>query len=106
RREQLMAALLDVPAHIEPAVRLFVEGDKIGGLDRIDGDSLARGQNADDTIARHRAAIRSEADRQIAVRSMNGDCVLVRLAAARNLEDQARRLLHAKPAAFPARTRD
>src|SRR6202045_5093769 len=105
RREQLMAALLDVPAHIEPTFRLFIEDDKIGRLDWIDGDSLARGQNADDTIARHRATVRGEADRQIAVRALNGDRVLVRLAATGDLEDQTRRLLHAKPAGFPARAR-
>src|ERR1700736_3965221 len=82
RGEQLMAALLDVPTHIEPTFRLFIEGDKIGRLDRIDVDPLAWGQNADDTIARHRATVRGEANRQIAARAMNGDCVLVLLAAA------------------------
>src|ERR1700724_1332734 len=106
RREQLMAALLDVPAHIEPTFRLFIEGDKIGRLDRIDGDYIARGQNADDTIARHSATVRGEAHQQIAVRSLKWYRVLFRLAATGDLEDQTRRILHAKPAAFPARTRD
>src|ERR1700730_11688614 len=88
-REQLMPALLDVPTHIEPTFRLFIEGDKIGRLDRIDGDSFARGQNADDTIPRHRATVRGEADWKIAARAMNGNCVLVLLHATGALEEHA-----------------
>ena len=42
-------------------------------LDRIDGDALARGHDADDAVARHGAAVGREAHRQIAVDAADRD---------------------------------
>ena len=42
-------------------------------LDRIDGDALARRQDADDAVARHRAAVGREPHRQIGVDAADRD---------------------------------
>src|SRR5690606_8687998 len=45
--EALLQALVNVPAHVDPAVRLVVEGRQRGRLDRVDGYAGARLENAD-----------------------------------------------------------
>ena len=67
RRETLRRLLLLVPAHVEPALRIVLEFAQGRRLDRIDRDALARRENADDAVARHRAAVRRKTHRQIAV---------------------------------------
>jgi hypothetical protein len=64
-RKALGVILVDVPGHVDPSLGLLVEGLKRLGVDGIDGDTLPGTENADDAIARHRAAI-GEANRQIA----------------------------------------
>ena len=56
---------VDVPAHVDPAVGLVVEGGEGGRLDRVDRDALAGRQDADDAVSRHGAAIGREAHRQV-----------------------------------------
>ena len=46
-----------VPGEIDPALGLIVELLERPGEDRIDGDALARHEDADDAIARHRPTI-------------------------------------------------
>ncbi len=50
-----------------PALRLIVEGCEIGRLNRIDRDAFAGRQDADDAVARDRAAVRRETHRQVAL---------------------------------------
>ena len=65
RRKALLVVLVDVPAHVDPALRLVVEGRQRRRLDRIDGDARARLHDADDAVAGHRA-LRRETHRQVA----------------------------------------
>ena len=65
--------LVDVPAHVEPALRLFLEILQRRRLDRIDRDALARRDDADDAVARHRAAVRREVDRQVGIDAADRD---------------------------------
>src|SRR5262245_23258462 len=46
RRETLRRGLVDIPAHVEPALRLVLEILQRGRLDRIDRDALARRDDA------------------------------------------------------------
>ena len=75
-REALALALVDVPAHVEPALGLVVEVLQGRRLDRIDGDPLARRHDADDALAGHRAAL-GEADRHVAVEAADRDSVIL-----------------------------
>ena len=50
RRKALRRRFVDVPAHVEPAFRLFLEVLQRRRLDRIDGDALARVEDSDDTV--------------------------------------------------------
>ena len=68
RREALGLAFVNVPTHVQPAVRLVVERGQRRGLDRIDRDPLSGIEDADDTVARHGAAVRSETHRKFAIR--------------------------------------
>ena len=61
--------LVDVPAHVIPAVRLVLISRKRRRMDRVDGDPLARRQDADDAVARHRAAVRRKTDRHVVDRT-------------------------------------
>ena len=65
--------LVDIPAHVEPALRLLLEILQRRRLDRIDRDALARRHDADDAVARHRAAVRRELDRQIGIDAADRD---------------------------------
>ena len=65
--------VVDIPAHVEPALRLVLEILQRRRLDRIDRDALARRDDADDAVARHRAAVRRELDRQIGIDAADRD---------------------------------
>ena len=113
RGEALAIALLDVPAHVEPALRLVVELRQFGRLDRIDRDALARRDDADDAVAGHGAAAGREAHRQVAARAADGDGLsalvpaLVRIAAAPGIwNSMPVPALQAEPAVFLGRLRD
>jgi hypothetical protein len=67
RRETLRRGLVDVPAHVEPAFRLVLVILQRRRLDRIDRDPLARRDDADNAVARHRSAIGRELDRQVGI---------------------------------------
>ena len=97
-------ALVDVPAHVEPALRRVLEVLQRRRLDRIDRDALARRQDADDAVARHRAAVRREAHRQIAVDAADRDRAAV-CSAVRHLEHHRLALLQPEPAALGLRRR-
>src|SRR3974390_3718244 len=73
RREAPRSGLFVVPAHVQPAFRLVLKLGERWGMDRINRDALTRRYNADDTIARHRAAIGRKAHRQIAVDAADRD---------------------------------
>src|SRR5262245_27037709 len=107
-REALCIVLVDVPGHVDPALRLLVERLQRLGMNRIDGDALARVEDADDAVAWDRA-VRCEADRQIAAQAPDRDAVcaggaLAFAAAARAgpTELQAHDLAEAEPAFFSA----
>jgi hypothetical protein len=51
-RKALRRAGVHLPAHVEPAVGLVVEVGERRRLDRVDGDALAGGEDADDTVGR------------------------------------------------------
>src|SRR5579864_5021248 len=74
-------------------------------MDRIDRDALARRQDADDALAGHRAALRREANGQIAANTADRNGVLRVIALAKRLEHQAGRLVEAEPAAVALRRR-
>ena len=52
RHEAGVVGLVEVPAHIDPALRFLVELLQARRLDRIDGDALVLFHDADDTIRR------------------------------------------------------
>src|ERR1017187_7837613 len=58
RREAPRRARFLIPAHVQPAFRLVLELPQCMRLDRVDGDPLARREDADNAVARHRAAVR------------------------------------------------
>src|SRR5262249_52440028 len=68
--------------------------------DRIDGYALARRENADDTVTRHRSAIGCEAHRQVGIDATDRDC---RAGLARHLHFDRFRFLEPKPAALGLR---
>src|SRR5664279_5052303 len=49
RRKALRRRFVDIPAHVEPALRLLLEILQRRRLDRIDRDALARRNDADNT---------------------------------------------------------
>ena len=67
RRKEILAFLVEVPAHVEPAFRLIVEGGERRRLNGIDRDPFAGSQNADDPVAGDGAAVGGETNRQVAV---------------------------------------
>src|SRR6476660_6766535 len=67
RRETLRHGLIDIPAYVEPALRLLLEILQRRRLDRIDRDPLARRDDPDNAVAWYRAAVRRELDRQIGI---------------------------------------
>src|ERR1700730_12087636 len=73
-RKALRRALVDVPAQIEPTLGHILEVLQRRRLDRVDGDSLAGGENADNAVARNRAAVGREAHRQISIDAADGNC--------------------------------
>src|SRR5689334_5666357 len=81
RKALRRALLVDVPAHVEPALGLLLEILQRRRLDRIDRDALAWGGDPDDSIAGHGAAVRRELDRQIGIDAADRD----RVGAARGL---------------------
>ena len=107
----LLVVLVDVPAHVDPALRLVVIGGQRRRLDRVDGDAGARLQDADDAVAGH-GALRRETHRQVAVgaadRERHGPscrlcrpsrpCRVRRRTAAGDAEDHARRVAQTEPA--------
>ena len=99
-REELLALLVEVPAHVEPALRLIVEGGERRRLDWIDGDPLARRQNADDAVARHGAAVRREAHRQVAPQAANRNERASLVPSPGTLKTRLAALLEAEPAGF------
>src|SRR5438132_10359354 len=66
-RKTLWRGLVDIPAHVEPALRLLLEILQRRRLNRIDRDALTWCDDADNAVARHRAAIRRELDRQTGI---------------------------------------
>ena len=99
RREAARRARFLVPAHVQPAFRLVLELTQCMRLDRVDGDPLARREDADNAVARHRAAVRRKTDRQVAVDAADRDRRANR-GDARHLELDRGELLQAEPAAF------
>ncbi len=71
RRKTLRRHFLDIPANIEPALRLFLEILQRRRLDRINRDPLTRRDDADDAISRHRTTIRRKLHRQIRIDAAN-----------------------------------
>src|SRR5262249_57194830 len=57
RRKSLRHLVVDIPTHVEPALRLILELFERLRLYRIDRDSLAGSENADDPVARNGAAL-------------------------------------------------
>src|SRR5882724_5202535 len=47
-RVELLARAVDVPAHVEPSLGLVVEGRQRWRMNRVDRNTLPRGQDADD----------------------------------------------------------
>src|SRR5579885_993389 len=103
RGEELVPAFLNVPAHIDPALRLVIELPEIGRLDWINGDSLAGREDADNAVAGDRAAIRRKADGEIRVRAADRNGGLVRVPCFGKLKDEARCFFETEPACFAAR---
>src|SRR5947209_7972810 len=66
-RKPLRGGFIDIPAHVEPAFGFLFKILQRRRLDRVDGHALARRHDAHDAVARHRAAIRRELDRQIGI---------------------------------------
>ena len=67
-------------------------------MDRVDHDALGRA-DADDALARHRAALRRESDRRFEIDAAHRQRVR-RVGLARHAEDEVGRLGQAEPAAF------
>src|SRR4029453_12331217 len=74
RREALRRAFLHVPAQIKPALGDVLEILQRRRLDRVDGDALARGENADNTVARYCSAVGRKSHRQIGVDAADRNC--------------------------------
>src|SRR6202012_3134796 len=72
-RKALRRGLVDIPAHIEPALRLLLEILQRRRLDRIDRDALPGRDDADDAVDRPPAAARRELDRQIGIDAADRD---------------------------------
>src|SRR5260370_41661560 len=73
-RKALRRALVDVPAQIEPTLGHILKVLQRWRLDRVDGDTLARGENADNAAARNRAAVGRAAHPQISNDPADGNC--------------------------------
>src|SRR5918997_1192558 len=71
--ETLRIVLVHIPAHIQPALRRVLERFQVGGLDRVNGDPFAWRQNADNAVARYRAAVWGEPNGQFAIDAANRD---------------------------------
>ena len=71
-REALRIARIEIPTHVDPAVRLVVERGERGRLDRVDRHAFAGRQDADDPVSRHGAAFGREADRHRPLRPRIG----------------------------------
>src|SRR5579883_657488 len=69
----LRRRFVDVPAQVEPAFRGVLEFLQRRRLDRIDGDTLAGLEDADDAVTRHRPADRRETHRQVGVDAADRD---------------------------------
>ena len=101
RRKPLRHLVVDVPTHVEPALRLVFELFERLRLDRINGNALAGREDANDAVARHRTALRSEAHRQIGIDAADGDCAA--FCFRRQLELHRPAKCQAEPAAFGLR---
>src|SRR5579871_2997400 len=101
RRVTLRRRVVEVPAQIDPTLRLVLELFERRRVDRVDGDAFARRHDADDAVARHRAAVRRKADRQFGVDTANRN----RAVAAGRFELDRFGALEAKPATFRFRRR-
>src|SRR5262249_7205982 len=64
RRKSLRHLVVDIPTHVEPALRLILELFERLRLYRIDRDSLAGSENADDPVAGNGATLGGKAHRQ------------------------------------------
>src|SRR6516162_242857 len=73
RRKTLRRGLVDVPTHVEPALRLLLEVLQGRRLDRIDGNTFAGGDDADNAVAGYRTAVRREFDRQTGIIAADRD---------------------------------
>src|SRR5690242_8473115 len=98
RWKPLRHLIVDVPPHIELALRLILELFERLRLDRINGNALAGSEDADDAVARHRTALRSETHRQIGIDATDGNCAAFNFR--RQLELHRPAEFQAKPAAF------
>ena len=99
RGKNIVAVLVDVPAHVEPAVGLVLERHQSGRLDGVNRDALTRRENANNPISRHRAAVRRETHGQIAAKAPDGQRAAARpVVLTRHLEHQVRRFFQAEPA--------
>ena len=101
RRIERLLGVVEVPAHVEPLLRLVVVFDQRGRMDGIDRDALPRRANADDALARHRAALGREAHGDVPIDAAQRQRSS-RLVLARHPEHQVRRLGEAEPAALVA----
>src|SRR6185437_4466724 len=71
------------PGDVEPALRRLGEIGERVTIDRMDGDALAGGDDADDAIARQRMAAAGEMQRHAGNEAADRNRVLQRLLAAR-----------------------
>src|SRR5215813_8446573 len=74
RWKALGGAFVDVPAHVEPALRLFLYILRGRRLDRVDRDSLAGCDDAHDPVARYGSAVWRELDGQSRIDPPDRDC--------------------------------
>src|SRR6185436_941780 len=62
-----------VPADVDPAFGRLAEAFQRGAVDGVDGDALARGDDADDAVARQRVAAAREVHRHARDQALDGD---------------------------------
>src|SRR5204863_6898583 len=67
RRKALRSRFIDIPAHVEPPLRLLLKVLQCWRLDRVDRDALPRRNNAHDPVSWYGAAIGRELDRQVRI---------------------------------------
>ena len=95
---------VEIPAYVEPLIRLVVIVHQRRRMDGIDGDPLPRRADADDPFPRHGAAFGRKAHRHVPIDAAQRQRRAV-LVLARNAKHEMGCLGEAEPAAFVARQR-